>query len=261
MEVSNSKINEILSNYSLNLETDLKTRWNNWEKDLTKPEQYEVIGAILARQITIAKHFVSASSMWNPHTAPILLRSLADNYINFAWILESPIERSQKFIYYGLGQEKLQLAHRKNEMENREPEENELLVINSIEYWINSQQYDFLTEVSLKSWSETSVRKMAEEANCIDFYNYVYQPFSVNSHNMWNHIGKYNVNVSKNPFHKFLKTPAILKTNPDFHYVDLACKYTDKMFKLFDIKTKHKTSDKLAYDIYIDDLDKLKVTG
>jgi len=31
---------------------------------------------------------------------------------------------------------------------------------------------------------------MAEEAGCIDFYNYVYSPFSGCVHSMWQHIGQ-----------------------------------------------------------------------
>lgn len=255
MEDLNVAITNILKNYSSNIEQDLKERWNWWKKDINSYEIYEVIGGIMARQLAIGKNFTTCSSLWNGHIAPIIMRSLVDNYINFAWIFEDPLERSRKFIYFGLGQEKLQLAHRKNEFENGEQNEEQEMIIKAIEAWINSQKYEFLTEVSLKNWSELSVRKMAEEANCLDLYNYVYQPFSSNAHNMWNHIAKYNLIESENPLHKFFRKPGILNTNPDLHYVELTCKYIDKMFRLFDLKTGYSTEKKSSFELYLNEID------
>jgi len=257
MDDFNERITKIINNYNDNIETDIKDRWNSWKKDLTTPEIYEVIGGLMSRQITIANHFNSSSNIWNGHIAPIILRTLVDNYINFAWILENPLERSRKFIYFGLGQEKLQLAHRKKELESREAYENEELMNKALEAWINDQRYEFLTEVSLKSWSEISVRKMAEEANCLDLYNYVYQPFSSNAHNMWNHIAKYNLVESKNPLHKHFRKPGILIDNPDLFYVELSCKYVAKMFNLFDIKIGFESTRKNSFHLYLEEIDNL----
>lgn len=236
MKNINEKIQHTLNLYIEDIQFELKERWNSWEKDLNTPEIYEVVGGILARQITITEHLLSCSSLWNGHMAPMILRSLADNYINLAWILEDPLERSRKFIFFGLGQEKLQIAHQKKELESSGNLEENKVYIEAMENWINSQRYVFLTEVNLSKWSEISVRKMAEEAGCIDFYNYVYQPFSVNAHNMWNHIAKYNLIESSNPLHKNFRRPGKFSTDADFHYVDLACKYVNKMFSLYDLK-------------------------
>jgi hypothetical protein len=48
--------------------------------------------------------------------APIILRCMADNYINFSWIAQSPEDRSRKFILHGLGLEKLNLEQRKQQV-------------------------------------------------------------------------------------------------------------------------------------------------
>lgn len=248
----------LLNNYKKNIEEDLKDRWNNWEKDLSIPEKFEVIGGLMSRQVTIALNFMTCSSIWNGHIAPIIMRSLVDNYINFAWIMGDPLERARKFIYFGLGQAKLQLEHRKAEIINREPDEKEKLTIEGIESWKNQQRFTFLTEVSLKSWAEINVRQMAEEADCIDLYNYVYQPFSSAAHNMWNHIARYNLIESDNPLHKFFRKPAIYKFPPDVHYLELTAKYVDKMFRLFDQKIGYKPIRDYSFDIFLREFDELE---
>ncbi len=252
------ELEKIIKSYTHNIEEDLKERWNSWEKDLSIPEKFEVIGGLMSRQISIAINFMSCSSIWTGHIAPIIIRSLVDNYINFAWILEDPLERARKFIYFGLGQEKLLLEHRKKELKTREPEEGENLVIEATEQWINKQRFTFLTEVSLKSWSEISVRQMAEESNCIDLYNYVYQPFSCAAHNMWNHIAKYNLVESENPLHKFFRKPAIYNLPPDIHYIELTAKYVDKMYKLFDNKFNFKSARINSFNDFTNSLNRLE---
>lgn len=252
------ELEKILNRYKENIEDDLKIRWNNWEKDLSIPEKFEVIGGLMSRQVSIALNFMSCSSIWNGHIAPIIMRSLVDNYINFAWIMEEPVERARKFIYFGLGQEKLQLEHRKNDMKNREPNEQEKLMIEATESWINQQRFTFLTEVSLKNWSELSVRQMAEQADCIDLYNYVYQPFSCAAHNMWNHIAKYNLVESDNPLHKFFRKPAIYKFPPDIYYLELTAKYVDKMFRLFDKKTNYEPTKEYSFETFTNELYELE---
>jgi hypothetical protein len=48
---------------------------------------------------------------------------------------------------------------------------------------------------------------MAEEAGCIDFYNYVYTPFSACAHSMWHHIARYDLRECGNPLHRHHRRP------------------------------------------------------
>jgi hypothetical protein len=129
------------------------------------------------------KWFATTSpSSWNGHIAPLLLRAMADVYINFAWVLCDPGDRAKKFILYGLGQAKLELEHRRADLASREAKVGELERIQIQEDWINKQRATFLTDVNVGSWSGISTRTMADEAGCIDFYNYVYTPFSACTH-------------------------------------------------------------------------------
>jgi len=249
---------KIIEQYADNLENELKELWNGFKIDLSIKEQFEVIGGIIARQITITTYFVSNSDIWTGDIAPIILRSLADNYINLSWILESPKDRAQKFILHGLGQEKLMIEHHKNKLreDGLNPDEDEFIQFS--EQWINSQRYTFLTDVNLGSWSGLSIREMAQQANCMDFYNFVYQPFSTAAHNMWNHIAKYNLRTSDNVLHKLLKVPVISRITSQLEYLDLAAKYTDKCFWIYYKKFPNGKERKSSYTTLNEQLSELK---
>ena len=69
--------------------------------------------------------------------------------------------------------------------------------------WLNAQRYDFLTDVNVGNWSDLNTRAMANQANCVELYNFAYVPFSGVTHNMWQHINRYNLDICQNPLHKY----------------------------------------------------------
>jgi hypothetical protein len=75
---------------------------------------------------------------------------------------------------------------------------------------------------------------MAEEAGCLDFYNYVYSPFSPCVHSMWQHVSVYNLVQCENPLHRLHHVADIVELNPDPNYLFLAAKYLQKSFASFD---------------------------
>ena len=97
----------ILQKYVQEVEKELNTRWESWSIDLSQAEKHEVIGALLARIVTLATELAVSTQIWNEHIAPVLLRTMVDAYITLAWIFNDPLERSRKFLSYGLGQAKL----------------------------------------------------------------------------------------------------------------------------------------------------------
>ena len=193
---------------------ELELRWKAWPIDLSRSDLHEVIGALTARQVTLATQLAGNISIWNDHLAPIVLRTMADTYITLVWILCDPITRPKKFIEYGLGQLKLQIEHRKADMSGRQPIEGEQERIEATEQWINEQRLIFLTEIDLGNWSGTTTRQMAEEAGCLDFYNYVYTPFSACTHSMWHHIARFNLVRCVNPLHRFHRVPVAIDDSP-----------------------------------------------
>lgn len=242
----NKKVSKIIERFSLDTQNELKIIWNSIDIDLTKKEIYEVLIGLIARQITLATHFMKCPNLWTGNLGPIILRSMIDNYINFAWIIKEPLERSRKYILYGLGQEKLIIEHRKNEIINEGSDPKNDILIKYSEAWINSQRFSFFTEVNIGSWSGISVREMAVQADCLDFYNYSYLPFSSAVHNMWNHITRYNLKPSDNPLHKFLLIPEIPEIRIIIEFIEIAARYVDKMFQTYDeyfpISKKRKSS-------------------
>ncbi len=237
---------------------ELKSRLRKWPLDLRFSETHEVVGALLARQVTLAVQLANCRSTWNGHVAPLFLRAMADVYINIAWVLCDPNERSKKFILYGLGQAKLEIEHRKADLETREAKSGELEYIKAIEDWINVQRGTFLTDVNLGSWSGLTTRAMAEEAGCIDFYNYVYSPFSACVHSAWHHIARYNLYPCDNPLHRQHSLPAINQTPIDAHYLNLAARYLQKAFALFDETFAIRISEKSALSVLNTGMERLE---
>ena len=236
---------------------ELEERWGKWAIDISKNEIHEVVGGLLARQITLARQMAECPQIWNSHIAPIILRAMADVYITLAWILKDPLDRSQKFVLYGLGQCKLEIEHYKNQISERNLTHDEKEAIETSEAWINSQRFTFLTEVNIGSWSGIPTRKMAEEADCLDFYNYVYTPFSACTHSMWHHIGRYNLKQCINPLHQYHNVPDDPKLCMDPYYFYLAAEYLQKTFLTFDETFSMKIRVRSAYDQLCDGLDKL----
>jgi hypothetical protein len=237
---------------------ELEERWKSWAIDATKIEVHEVIGALLARQTTLATQFIRVPEIWNGHIAPLFLRAMVDNYINLAWIFISPDKRAKEFIEYGLGQAKLCIEHRKQALRDGgvDDVDNDPF-IKSQERWVNSQRFTFLTTVNVGSWSEKNMRDMAEEAGCLDLYRYAYAPFSAGVHNQWNHIARYNLVMCRNPLHRRHRIPC----NPDL-YIDMdyayrAAKYLEKSFKLFDTKLDIEVRVPSAFKLLKEAFDKL----
>jgi len=251
------EVHRLIEGFTVRAREELEHRLKKWPLDLAKRDFHEVVGALLARQVTLASQLAECPPIWNGHIAPLVLRAMADAYITLAWLLQDPLARCKKFIHYGLGQEKLLLEHRRAERDTREPREGEREDCEAIEAWINSQRATFLTDVNLGSWSGISTRAMAEEAGCLDFYNYVYAPFSACSHSMWQHIARYNLKDCRNPLHRLHWVPAVREAPLDPDYLYLAAKYLQKTFVTFDGAVGITTEIQSAFDLLCQGLDGL----
>lgn len=216
---------------------DLRARLTNWPLDLNDIEVFEVVTALLCRQATLAMEMASSPGVWTPHTAPILLRAIADVFINLAWILKDPRPRARLYVEDGQGAIKLQIAHQKRALEAAtDPNDADELrqMIEVWSDWLAGQRIEALVEVNLGSWSGLNTRKMAEEAGFIDFYNYVYQPFSSVVHSNWAHVSMFNTIHCQNPAHRWHRGAAIAPVTVDLNWLYLASKYLSKTLGHFD---------------------------
>jgi len=205
--------------------------WSKLPVDIYQSEFFEVIGALMARQCNLAIKLAQNPSLWDYHSGPLFLRAMTDTYITAAWICKDPIDRAQKFILYGLGQEKLQIEQLKAALETVPPEDRDRLQqrIEIQQAWLNAQHYSFLQHVDVGSWSGISVREMAKEAGCLDLYNFAYTGWSHAAHGTWNHVGRFDAFPSNEPLHKHIWQPANLEHGQQIDLVVQGTKYFDEL--------------------------------
>ena len=217
---------------------ELRVRCELYKPDFQSPEVFNVLTALLARQATLAIEMASAPQLWNGHSAPLFLRAMTDVHITLSWILLDARVRSRQYIDHGLGQAVLELEHRKKEWEPAAVDSKEMLekLISAHESWINAQRWTFLVEINIGAWTGKTTRQMAEEAGILDFYNYVYTPFSQCAHSTWYHVGRYNSGPSESPLTRQVWMPYIANSPSDPWNLHLAAKYLDKSFNIFDEK-------------------------
>jgi hypothetical protein len=217
---------------------ELRKRCEALKPDFVAPEVFSVLTALLARQATLALEITSAPQLWNGHSAPLFMRAMTDVHITLSWILMDTNARVQQYVNHGLGQAVLELERRKKRLESMTGESKEAAekFIRSLEAWINHQKWSFLVEINIGAWSGKNTREMAEEAGILDFYNYVYVPFSQCAHSTWYHVGRYNSRPSDSPLTSLLRIPCIADSPGDVWNLDLAAKYLDKSFNAFDEK-------------------------
>jgi hypothetical protein len=232
----------------------LSERWRLLPKDIYENHQCEVIGALMARQVTLAKRMARNPAFWDVHVGPILLRVMIDNHITLAWTLKDLAVRSKQFVQYGLGQAKLYVEHLKVKNEDgTNPGLQQM--IEAMERWIDIQQYSFLTNVDLGSWSGLTTREMAEQADCLDIYRYAYNPFSSAVHNMWNHVGRLNMGQSGNPLLKYMLIPGDPEMQPEFDLFLNCTKYLQESFCIVDETFNLQCSTLLPYDYWLNQPD------
>ncbi len=226
--------------YADRVKQELEARWKVFPLDLTRREVHEVIGALLARQCALAIGIADNAPAWTPDLAGVLLRAMADIHITLAWITLKPEERSRQFVLHGLGQEKLLLEH----LKARGVEDEHT---RSMEAWIDSQRYTWLTEVNVGNWADVSIREMADEAKLLDFYRLRYSPLSAEAHAMWNHIARFNLRTCGNPLHRYHRIPEIKSFSPNYRVLDSAAEMLAMTFALVDERLGLKIEEESAF--------------
>jgi hypothetical protein len=202
-------------------------------------EVSSVVNGHLSRISTLAVELAANPMAWNGHVAPLFLRAMVDCLISMRWILIEPTKRSREFIGYGLGQAKLLIAHLEEKLASQPDDESIKSMIDAKIEWIQSQKWLPFVEVNLGSWSGSSVRQMAKEADDEDLYNFAFSPFSACVHNTWEHMHPYDTQACDNPLHKRHRIASKLDggINPDFLF--RAAKYLTLAFDSFDDAASH----------------------
>jgi hypothetical protein len=254
-EQSEGRIWEFVTEYCDNVQDGFSDRWSKIKPDIYHKHIHESIGALLARQATLSIELAKAPSMWNGHVAPLILRCMTDAFITLAWILEEPLDRSTKYVHYGLGQEKLYIEYLEHDLQESPDADDDDAAIKEMvrirKEWLNSQLAEWATEVNVGAWSGMSTREMAKEIGRESLYKFAYVPFSGPAHNMWQHVGIYNMRRCKNALHKYHLVPSIASAplHPDFMY--RSAKYLSQTYELFDEKMNVKSGVPLPVDFFV----------
>ncbi len=235
---------DAIGHFSKNISSNILENLNDRTDDFRLGDGFEtttntVFSTLLARQASLAEGLAESPLTWNGHIAPLVLRSMIDLLITFRWIVCSPTERSTEYVNYGLGMEKLLVSHYQSLLANGEDDtddDRELAkrVAEANLAWIESQQFQMFVAVNLGSWTGMSVRKMCEETGSQDLYKFAYTPYSSATHNMWNHVGKWNAKFCRNPMHKQHMVGQIIDAWPVVDFMYRACKYYEQTLIEFD---------------------------
>jgi hypothetical protein len=235
MSEQQNELETFVTEYVDYLAASFEELWAKVPLDPKKLEAFSVLGAMLARQVTLAIQLAKSPGTWNGHSAPLFLRAQTDLQITLAWMLGDLPDRSRQYVLHGLGEEKLLLEQYRNELQENPEEENRdqiQQIIDAKTGWINSQRHEWLVEVNLGHWAHLDTRKMAQEANCESLYKFAYKPFSQAAHSMWPHVSVYNSKHCENSLHRNHLVPALTEAPLDVDYVYRSCKYVHRSYRV-----------------------------
>jgi hypothetical protein len=248
----------ILEEYRKAVREELDARWKLVHVDLSYTEMYEVMFGLLARQSSLTCSLMLTPSLWNDDVAPLILRTIVETYIWLAWISKDALDRSRKYIEYGLGQQKLYLEHLKASVNDQEREGKDFKTFLQIEEaWLNSQKYEFLVPVNLGNIEGKGVRQIAIEADCKGSYDLEYSWLSGAVHSQWHHVGKFNLAICTNPLHKYHRIPTMSDCEPDLYFPMEAVEYMENSFLIIDDHFKISLDQPKSIDKLVNDLAEL----
>ena len=253
---SKAALSQAIRAFVEHLAAQVHDRWADWAHGHEKRHIHEVVGGLLARQATLACELASNPSIWNPHSAPLFLRSMVENCITIAWILIAPDERAKQFIAYGLGQENLLLEQAKADLRATGDDPNKDSRIEAWEQWLNGQRYTFLTEVNVGNWGP-NLREMAEAAGLIELHRQDYARWSSATHSMWHHVVRFNLRDCTNPLHGYHRVPTVGGLPPVVELLQHAAEYVDTAIHLLDEATGTRMDDPSAVEVLDRELRKI----
>ena len=247
------EISDIIIEYDKNLRAEVELRLNNWTFDHESSAMHNVISGLLSRQTAITLEVMGSPPILHGVVIHIILRSMIDVYLTMAWIFHSDSEnRAQKFIDYGVGQEKMMKDFREAELKSLGINPDEDPGIRASNMLINIMKTEELVDVNIGNWSGLNARQMAEESGNLSFYNLTYLPFTQDVHSNWPCIVRFNLAPCNSPLHKLHFVGDLKGVKSAFHLnLRNVLKYMDKVLTLFDknIKTDLSSIKKPASDI------------
>lgn len=241
----------ILNDTIIAIEDALVDRWNKTYIENIDNIEYEVSMGLLSHQVYLSVHYISMPLLWNDGIGGIICRSIIENIINLAWILKGDSQqRAQMYIQHGRGQEKLQIERLKERLcdlaEGSEPYQSLAQQIERRETLLSTDQYPFLIDVNVGSWSDKNLRSLAMESGKEDLYKNFFDTFSNVSHGTWNVIAKHNMKRSNSPLHRYKLRPYLGVSQPNISWVSVIANWMDEAFEIFDNHFEYISTSNIA---------------
>lgn len=212
------KMSETLNAFIERVQKDCAARFASFPKDLYEPVLYEVACGLLSRQGTLVIELAMSPNCWNPHSAPLFQRAMSDAHITLAYILTADSQtRACDYVLYGLGQEKLSIAHHEALIQERGGDEVLEAIVAAKKEWLETQRFEFLTVVNVGSATGLSARDMADQSDLKGLYDFNFTPFSSCVHSTWQHVGRFNLTKCANPLHGGHRMPVLWPIESDWH--------------------------------------------
>jgi hypothetical protein len=171
----------------------------------------DVIAGLLGRQLRYLLISLASPATWTHDVGKLVLRAVVDTYITASWLTNhGTSDDFEKFVEYGLGQEKLLMEHLRARYEQNPEQWPELEgAAEELQRWIEDERrLDFLP-VDIGGWTKKSTYDMAVEADCKDLYNLAYTPDSAFVHGSWNALARSNTTICGNPLHGYHRLPDV----------------------------------------------------
>lgn len=187
-----------------------------------EPRTQAAAGTLLARQVALAEQLAAAPSAWNGHAAPLFLQAMGRVHITLSWVLAEPGTRARRFILGGLASEQQYLNRRWVQLESGGIPADGRPGLEAIGSWIDRQRglFEEDGDQPLPS-SLPALFEMAQQARCLEFYEFFYSAFGPCPDSSWQHLGRYHLKPCSNPEHPFHVVTADAES-PDLHYLTLA---------------------------------------
>ncbi len=250
-KVSYDEISPILSRYEDGARTEFYKLVETWPEELSEKPVPRVLGALVARQTTLALSLVSYHSLWNHHLAPLILRSLLENWLKIEWLIRDPVRHACGIAKADLtgAKTKVQRIAAKKNPGTKERAEEIVDLLTTEEQMFQSEQKTIIVD------PRTMANKAGGEA--LIAYRRHHVLFSSCVHSSWNHIARFNLTIDPNPLHRYPFIPMWKEIVADLNFPLLAAEYCDKAFHSV---TREETGNPYsAYKQLVAELSKLGV--
>ena len=207
----------------------VKERISTWRSTSPDRDVYEVVGGLLARQVTLVLELASTPQIWNHHISPIILRSIIDGYIVLKWILIDAKPRSLWFIADSVRQVERRLEEAREILQNKALNNEESLLLSAYENWINFYKSRTVNAVDQR----LRIKDMAFEVGEEGLYVGPFRTMSSVVHPSWYHISMYNLEPDLPAVGVHCREPFIPESRGNYQF-KLAADYLDQTFLAFD---------------------------